>query len=759
MSRIPRFHVEVRQMDSPLLWLIVPFVMGIWAADAWHSLWRDKASVCFLLAVCSLILAGWSYRKSSRWPRFFPLVFLVFGVGNAGAALLLNSRSGEDVKWEERECTYRVRIERETKRGSGGQSAFVRLMDGPERGRLVNIYLADRPDVPEKGRGDASMEKPIPGAAPSSLCPGDSLAVAAVVPQGQSVHTAMVPADSATMHPDLSPGDILLCRVKFEPLRPTGNPGEPDYTVWLRRQGVSGTAYCAAGKWQKAAKQDAGTVSWSVRALRFRHRLLSEYARFFQGYDLAVISALTLGDRSRMDTDIREQFSQGGVSHVLALSGLHLSILFAIFQTLVLRPFRYRRKIYVALGLSVLCLMWIFVLIAGMPVSLVRAAIMYTWMQVCGFFRHDSFSVPNLAFAALLILIGSPLSLFDVGFQLSFLSVLAIILFAHRIPTPRIVAKCCLLNFLYRLLCVSFVAQIATAPLVAYTFHVLPVYGLLSNLVAVPAAYLILVLSLLFFLLPFARIWLIPLIGRTVRLLSAALSFVCDLPCSSLEVYPSLFLTLLLYLFLILAGALWLSPFRRKPLTYFLSALSVCVAGRVYEEANMVAPHPQIVFFFGGGKTTPVQFISSSRAACLWTGPALKSSSETYALRRANRYFHSLGGRTEVRLCRDSIDDGTLLIRQNIASWGGRRMARLSSPLYCRDSVRMFTPFAVDYLLLERGYVGPLSEALRYYRPRVVVLSSSLSPSLRRRYAEACRKHSLPFHDLAEQGAWVVEVE
>ena len=201
-----------------------------------------------------------------------------------------------------------------------------------------------------------------------------------------------------------------------------------------------------------------------------------------------LVGAMTLGDRSHLQRSVRQQFSAVGASHVLALSGLHLSILY-FFLSFVFYPFRRRLFFNVILLSSI----WVYAYAVGMSASITRAAIMLSLITLSTMMLRKASPVNNLSLSAILILLFSPSSVYDIGFQLSFAAVLFIIilykplfrLMPFRLRRNRFVA------FVWSMVCISFVAQMGTAPLVAHYFHIFPVYFLLSNFVVVPAAYII----------------------------------------------------------------------------------------------------------------------------------------------------------------------------------------------------------------------------------------------------------------------------
>ncbi|MBR4296813.1 MAG: ComEC/Rec2 family competence protein [Bacteroidaceae bacterium] len=286
--------------------------------------------------------------------------------------------------------------------------------------------------------------------------------------------------------------------------------GTFDYGNYLMRQGISGIAYCRRGCWESLPHE--GSLSVSYRLSELRKRLAQRLECYLDGASLEVAHAMMLGNKHMVSKETRTLYSETGASHVLALSGLHLSILFALFNVLLLRPLRSFRLVGHGAQVGFLLAMWAFVMMVGAPLSLLRAAVMLTFLQLSVLFQRRGLSFRNLALAGLVLLLWSPQSLFDVGFQLSFMAVLGIVVIYPRLPRWRGIGvpetllgnvRWWAIDAAQDLLRVSLSAQIATLPLVLYYFHLLPTYALPLSLWVIPLAGLLLALALLFFLLPF----------------------------------------------------------------------------------------------------------------------------------------------------------------------------------------------------------------------------------------------------------------
>lgn len=269
----------------------------------------------------------------------------------------------------------------------------------------------------------------------------------------------------------------------------------------------------------------------------------------------AVVAAMALGDRSALTKELKETYSKTGASHVLALSGLHLGIIYALLSMLVVGR-RWQMITQVATVLSI----WAFVFLTGMSASVVRSAIMLTVYALLALGHRQKMSVNTLAFTAIVMLLVTPKALFDVGFQMSFMAVFSILLFvplfyrpfsAEYLMTHRAV------SWLWGIVAVSVAAQIGVAPLIAYYFGRFSCYFLLTNFIVIPAATLILYLALGTLLIPSLGVVLASMVG----LLNTTLLYIATIPGATIEgLHPSVGLTVAIYGVLLAAYyLLWLT--------------------------------------------------------------------------------------------------------------------------------------------------------------------------------------------------------
>lgn len=266
-----------------------------------------------------------------------------------------------------------------------------------------------------------------------------------------------------------------------------------DYAAWLRQSGFAAETFIFYNSWRKA-EIDLTSLSYmqraTVEARRIREKLLERYRCYgADGNSYAVLAAMTLGDKSALSKELREDYSIAGASHVLALSGLHLSIIYTI---LLLLTFGYRRR-WLPQVLIMLAV-WSYVVLVGMSASVVRSAVMLTIVSMVTILNRGSVLLNSLSFAAFVMLLCNPLTLYDIGFEMSFMAVLGIAML-EPLMRPRHLPKNIFQKLLYMIwgvISVSIAAQVGTAPLVAYYFGRFSCYFIITNLIVIPCATIIL---------------------------------------------------------------------------------------------------------------------------------------------------------------------------------------------------------------------------------------------------------------------------
>ena len=309
---------------------------------------------------------------------------------------------------------------------------------------------------------------------------------------------------------------------------------------------IGGSVFVASWKWRKARVSLEGLSRLERTRLYFlklRSRLLQRLAVEGQkDVSYAVVAAMVLGDKSALTKELRDVYAVTGASHVLALSGLHLGIIYTLLSLLIVG----RRWQMISQVLIVLCI-WAFVFLVGMSTSVIRSATMFTVYALLSLGHRDKMTVNTLAFTAIVMLMFHPLSLYDVGFQMSFMAVFAILVLTPlmmRVFSMAYLLSHQTLRWIWSMVAVSCAAQIGVAPLIAYYFGRFSTYFLLTNLIVIPAATLILWLSPVVLVFPSLAYLLLYI----VKCLNTVLGQIAVWPGASIEaLHPSVLQTVMIY--------------------------------------------------------------------------------------------------------------------------------------------------------------------------------------------------------------------
>lgn len=307
----------------------------------------------------------------------------------------------------------------------------------------------------------------------------------------------------AYVHPDLRadtllPGDRAVFRKVPEPHRKALNPHQFDYGKYLIYQGFSATVYLK----DNAVFHRPESPPFSVRTFFEKYR--GNAIALFEERDIApaesgVIAALVLGKRDMVLEEIRQAFTDAGTVHILAVSGLHVGIIYLFAAFLIGKVFPKKRGRWIRL---VFCLgiLWLYAGIAGFSPSVLRAATMFTFIAAGREFGRFGNVYNMLGVSAFLLLLADPFLIGSVGFMLSYLAVAGIVML-HPVIYSAWVAPTWFLDKVWSLTAVSVSAQIATFPVTVHFFHQFPNYFLFSNLLVIPLATVLLYAGLLCILL------------------------------------------------------------------------------------------------------------------------------------------------------------------------------------------------------------------------------------------------------------------
>jgi competence protein ComEC len=394
-----------------------------------------------------------------------------------------------------------------------------------------------------------------------------------------------------SMAPALQYGSQIIIQKIVQPITNSGNPGGFDYKQYCAFQDIHYQVYLKPNEYAATGQLHKNILTEIL--ITTRNNVLSLFRKWVPGQiETGVAEALLIGYRDDLDKDLVRSYSNTGVVHIIAISGLHLGMIYGL-MVLFLKPFRKLKWIRLLKPLIILMVIWGFTLLAGAVPSILRSAVMFSFIIIGESLGRRTNIYNTLAASAFCLLVFNPYFFWDVGFQLSYTAVLSIVLFMKP------VYKCFyfknkLLNHIWQLNAITLSAQVLTLPIILYYFHQFPNLFLFTNFIAVPLSGFILygeLLLLVIYKIPFVNLYT----GKTVSFLITQMNGVIErtdrLPYSVTDnIRMGLAQTIMLY-FAISYLAWWLVHKKISGLIIGLSFLFLCFSIRAISLIHQKQQH------------------------------------------------------------------------------------------------------------------------------------------------------------------------
>jgi competence protein ComEC len=541
-------------------------------------------------------------------------------------------------------------------------------------------------------------------------------------------------------------GDVLL--IKGQPDIPEGpaNPGQFDYRGFLTLKNIYHQHFLRAGEAVKISHVPPNR--FIAFAFRWRESAEAILKRFIHGArEQAIASALVLGVTEGLDNDQLNAYAATGSMHILAVSGLHVSVLCMILLW-VLKPLNRIPAGRWLIAFIALAVLWLYAFVTGLSPSVLRAVGMFSFFAIARPWARSTNIYNTLAVSAFCLLLFDPFLIRSVGFQLSYLAVLGIVYLYPRIlvfwePQHSITTK------IWKLSAVSVAAQIATFPLGLLYFHQFPNYFLLSNILVVPLASVVLVAGLLVLglsLTPSIASVLGYGLEMTIRFLNGMVFTLEDLPFSVTEnVYISPWQCCLIFLFIMVVLAL--AQYRRFNFVVIGFLIAVAYAGlqwwHFFKEVNV---HKVTVYKVPGHTAIDVM----DRGQVFFIADSIMRGDEE-SLRynvTPNRLLAGVGKANESFPLAKSLNGCKLMY------WHGKHVLLINDRNF--DLPDRFT---VDWLIIANNAVEDLPALIRRITCEKVILDSSNSFFFATRFLEAAKFHNLDVHSVLHRGAFTLKLE
>jgi len=515
-------------------------------------------------------------------------------------------------------------------------------------------------------------------------------------------------------------GDSILAEVKLTPFTPPQHPEEFNYKTYMRRKGFFTTAFVRAHNYLV----HPSPPSWKHFPERLRTKAESVYENAgLKDDELAIIKALCLGDKKDLDSELKTSFSATGASHILAVSGLHVGIIFAVLSMSLSFLGKSRRKLFIK-NCIIIIFLWAYAALVGFSPSVTRATVMFSFVLAGQMLQRDISTYNSLAASAFFICLFRPYDVFETGFQLSYLAVLSIVYFQRHIY-QWLYAPNKVINYSWQLICVSTAAQMGTVPVTLFLFHQFPNYFLLTNLWVIPLTGIIIYLGAAlqaFSWIPILSDGLGWLLQQALWLLNSGVHIIEQLPGAvSRNIYFN-DAQLWFMVAVIISLALYIELRQRRLLQ--LCAFFIIIIFGIGHWQKSVHSRQQMLCVYNVNNSTYIHLIDGHHSLALRDQKNINKDFEF----NLKPFFISCGiaGNAisvyDVNTCfKDTCIQHIGMYRGFIQL--GQQLIKVLNA----STEHPRTCIPVDYLIVTSAYTQTPETALAYYRPQQIILDASVS--------------------------------
>jgi competence protein ComEC len=548
-------------------------------------------------------------------------------------------------------------------------------------------------------------------------------------------------------------GDRMMVHAPMKRIQRIADPGGFDRQVWAAARGIQLELFATAADWMRIDH----TTTWIDHFSSLR-KTIGEWVSGsgLEPREQALVKALVLGQRDELDSEQRTAFARSGTIHVLAVSGMHVGLIYAVI-TFLFKWLGGSRRARIGRGVIIVVMLWLYAGITGGAPSILRATMMFTFIALADMTARRTDHFNSLFAAMFLMLLWDPAMTGIIGFQLSFLAVLGIILFHSPIenlwvPRNRV------MRWIWSLAVLSIAAQTVTLPVSLYYFKAFPLWFLPANIIVVAAVIVSVWASLaliVFHWLPFvsdALVWVLTLLLKVV---AGATGFFAGMPAA----YPAVRInvTMMVFLFvLVLASVAWWQ-WRWQSMRW-VTWSAVCALLLAWS-MNAREINRSNVFTLYDESAGVLASITRGREFTVLVDPA-KRQEDPFTERKIVQHRKAAGLDAPDVLHPKRLRSGELHQLNGNLTGGGLWVNDAFNVLFVDSAGTMNFP---ETGLLDAVIIHDMDRVPEHLLEQAAAVSKHLvlagrtSWRTREKVAEWCVERDVPFHDVFGQGAFRIE--
>ncbi|MGB5943836.1 MAG: ComEC/Rec2 family competence protein [Leeuwenhoekiella sp.] len=542
-----------------------------------------------------------------------------------------------------------------------------------------------------------------------------------------------VSKDSSDTEKQLPVDTQIYLSTTLEKLPKLNHPYQFDYSGYLRKQDVFGQIHAQPSE-ILILTTDVYTLKG--QAYRIRSQIISKLKPFeFAADEWAVVNALLLGQRNELDDSLRQSYIDAGLIHILAVSGLHVGIVMLLLQYL-LNPLGNFRSIRIFRMVVIIAAIWGFAILTGASPSILRAATMFTFIQIGLLLNNRAGGYNALIISAFILLLVNPNLLFQVGFQLSYLAVFGIFWLQpaiYRFWQPKFWVT----KKLWSIASVTLAAQLGVLPLSIFYFHQIPLLFLFANIVVLPFLGLILGGGICIILL--AMLGILPdfLAQGYEHLIFGLNAFIKWIASAEDFVLRNLFISpweLIALFALVLAFGLLLREYSYHRLMNFFLSLTLFPVANVYKQVNSAEEH---LYIFNQYRETRF---------------ALQQGKQMTFFSSYERQQNNIDGIGQNVLQASVVDEIYFKPLPNIF-----RFKRKNILVIDKDGIFDIPDLTANYILLSNSPKINFDRLLQTHPNAFIIADASNYKTYTDRWRKSCAQKKVPFYSTYELGFFEIQ--
>jgi competence protein ComEC len=470
-----------------------------------------------------------------------------------------------------------------------------------------------------------------------------------------------------------------------------------------------------------------------------------------------------LGYQDSLSDELRHAYASSGAMHILAVSGLHVGIIYGIIVFLL--SFIKSEKLKIPKVVLTIVLIWFYAALTGLSPSVGRAALMFTIIAAGKLQKHNAGSLNAIAASAFILLLINPLNIVNLGFQLSYMAVIGIVLLYDSIY-KIFVFKRKIADNIWSLTAVSVAAQIVTAPLGLFYFHQFSNYFLLTNYLLIPVSTIAIWLIILVFAfswLDFAGMFLAKILSWVVKAMNYITTGIESLPFSvSSDIYISFPQLILLYISIIFISVYFFSSVKVKHLFIGLSALVVFFGISLIQTIETKKQDYFIVYNIN--KTTSINIIDGHDNLMFANLDSLDKNDITFSAKNnwlkkgleQEKYINLSSGRESLLSNAAAINKADVFYKKKFIAFKGIKIFVLDDSFKPLITDEKFKKLKLDYIVLSNSPFIKLEEISQYFEFDKLIFDSSNTNRAIEKWLDENKTLGFSIYNVGEDGAFVV---